>query len=186
MGGRVTLMSWSSSTPVPVRVRDIGNLDQADLAGAPQTQPEGCEEAYDDQLRAALDAAEMLCGGLHPDASVKVSLSGHANPNHEPHDGWADEAISVAVYVQPVVTESAVTVDESGNVVVDDDGADDDTQTEAPSDDPLDGNVDSVVAYADGLDDRDELTDLLARERAGKDRSGVTGPLEARLTALDD
>lgn len=53
-----------------------------------------------DQFEAARDAAYAIMasgatGG--PDKKFVVTMSGHANPGHEPRPGWATDTITVAV-----------------------------------------------------------------------------------------
>lgn len=84
-------MSWSATGSV--------NKDEIDtITVSPQTQPEGCEDAFNDQRSAAFEAAKILAKAVGGDSDrMTISMSGHANPNHEPATGWADEMITVSV-----------------------------------------------------------------------------------------
>lgn len=45
-------------------------------------------------------AAEIIDSGVLGDPDkyrFNVSLVGHANPNHEPRDGWANDSISISI-----------------------------------------------------------------------------------------
>lgn len=54
----------------------------------------------DEAVTAAKKAAKTLIdsGVVGTDTPVRVSLSGHANPDHEPADGWANDFVTVSVY----------------------------------------------------------------------------------------
>lgn len=88
-------MSWGAST-------DGKGIEKGaifGLTGSPQGAPSGIDQYYYDHLQAAQDAAYTLArviGG--EDDLVSVSLSGHANINHQPDPAWADEFITVSVY----------------------------------------------------------------------------------------
>lgn len=92
-------MSWSASFPGPVR-KDF--LDE-DLAVERATSTPGVAEMADDvveQFAAARAAVKELVGsGAFGDGSKEfsVQLSGHANPGHEPLEGWSNDCVSVHV-----------------------------------------------------------------------------------------
>jgi hypothetical protein len=55
-----------------------------------------------DQLEAAKVAAGVLAQAVgRPDDDIRVTVSGHANPEHGPRDGWASEMITVSVSARP-------------------------------------------------------------------------------------
>jgi hypothetical protein len=55
-----------------------------------------------DQFEAAVDAARALAKAVgRPEDEVYVTLSGHANPEHGPRPGWADEMITVSISARP-------------------------------------------------------------------------------------
>jgi hypothetical protein len=59
-------------------------------------------DAMDDHAKALAKALPELVAVVGPDdALVRVSVSGHANPGHEPVEGWADDAIHVDVVFVP-------------------------------------------------------------------------------------
>ena len=85
-------MSWSASTPVPVSADDLrAALESADVSGD--------REAAADQISAAIDAAVAIAqsGAIGSEKTFRASISGHANPDHEPADGFTNDQISVSV-----------------------------------------------------------------------------------------
>jgi hypothetical protein len=58
------------------------------------------------QVEEQLDAARVVAltlmesGTVGKDKTFRVALSGHANPDHEPASGWANDCITVNVYQQ--------------------------------------------------------------------------------------
>lgn len=55
-------------------------------------QIEVCENAVDAIITS-------MCVG-RTDKKISVSLSGHANPNHEPTPGWANDMVSISIVQQ--------------------------------------------------------------------------------------
>jgi hypothetical protein len=54
--------------------------------------------AMDEQFEAALSAAHgILASGAVGTAACSVTMSGHANPNHEKRPGWSNDAIVVSI-----------------------------------------------------------------------------------------
>ena len=45
-------------------------------------------------------AVAIIESGCLGDGPFFVSLVGHANPGHEPRDGWADDAVSISISAQ--------------------------------------------------------------------------------------
>ncbi len=98
-------MSWQLS------IADVDKSEISDLSPDPQTAPEGCEQAAAEQIDAVLEALENLAGVVgRPGDKLIVSLSGHANPDHGPCEGWADERISITITAHP----APPAVDEDG------------------------------------------------------------------------
>lgn len=66
-----------------------------------QTDPQGSGGAYEDQLKAAIAAAELIAKQVGAaGALVNVSLGGHANPGHKSNfEDWSDETVHVSVSV---------------------------------------------------------------------------------------
>lgn len=62
----------------------------------PQTEP---SVEVEDQIKAARAAAMSLLdsGCVGAGEFFSVSISGHANPDHKPADGWANDSVSVNV-----------------------------------------------------------------------------------------
>jgi len=58
--------------------------------------------AMNEQFDAALAAASSGMTRVVGKGKVNVTLSGHANPRHEPREGWANDYVSV--HVSSVVT----------------------------------------------------------------------------------
>jgi hypothetical protein len=58
-------------------------------------------EHVDEAAAAAKQAAlDLIASGVvgDGDAPIRVSLSGHANPDHEPAEGWANDFVSINIY----------------------------------------------------------------------------------------
>lgn len=90
-------MSWNARSEGPIDRDQI-----ADIVLTPQPSPDGVGPFSFDQQAAAVEAAALLaraCG--RPGDQVYVSLSGHANLDHAPAAGWADELITVTVSAAP-------------------------------------------------------------------------------------
>jgi hypothetical protein len=84
-------MSWSEHFP---------NHD-ANEEFSPSTHTES-NPWHLEQFQAARWAADdLIDSGVVGDADkflFSVSLSGHGNENHEPAEGWANDAITVSIY----------------------------------------------------------------------------------------
>lgn len=50
---------------------------------------------------AAKAAASLLNSGALGDGPWTLTLSGHANPDHKPAPGWANDAVTIAAYQAP-------------------------------------------------------------------------------------
>jgi len=100
-------MSWSASTPDAI-AKD-SDFD-AGIAGTVQQHPDGVTAAYNEQLAAAIEAAKTLAAAVgRPDDHVHLHLSGHANPEHAPYEGWSDETITITVSMRPAPRQAAKT-----------------------------------------------------------------------------
>lgn len=88
-------MSWSARTKEPFNP-NVG--PELDLDVTPQPAPEGAP--WEEQFRSALVALLALSEAVGTDDDYfTVSISGHANPNHEQAEGWGDEFVSVTLSV---------------------------------------------------------------------------------------
>ncbi len=99
-------MSWSISTEIKKdattkSISDVvGILNSLDKTNIGNQQ---CVKERDEQVEIAINAAAHLIvnTGLAQNAEViGVSLSGHANLNHEPVKDWANESITVSGYAK--------------------------------------------------------------------------------------
>ena len=87
-------MSWSVS----------GQTDQqgvADFMSAKREEALQQNSECGDQFDAVTEAViTLINSGSVGDASRRFSmtLTGHANPNHEPRDGWANDAVTISLY----------------------------------------------------------------------------------------
>ncbi len=97
-------MSWSMSTTLKREgnTADLANevnklraLDRSMIGNS------NCVKERDEQIEAAITSAFQLfaCPIFDNAAEITVSLSGHANPDHQKASGWADETINVQVWV---------------------------------------------------------------------------------------
>ena len=87
-------MSWS----IQVRGTAANIRQRVQLAEVPYVDETVGPETNDQLLEAKRSADLILTGasvGSYP--CFSVSMSGHANPNHEPKDGFADDFVSVSV-----------------------------------------------------------------------------------------
>lgn len=96
-------MSWSRT----IDVESAEDLRKVELA-MPHDQHAGPEAS--EQLSNALEAAGaiIVSGAVGQEGPWRVVLSGHANPDHMPAGGWAEEMISVMVHhLVPVLAKVA-------------------------------------------------------------------------------
>lgn len=49
------------------------------------------------QIQGAISAAVAAVPVVAPDQSVTVTINGHANPNHAPDPGWANDFVQISV-----------------------------------------------------------------------------------------
>jgi len=99
-------MSWSARTTEPVAPIEL-EFALGDAAKDVQA-PEGHEQAFEDQIRAAIDAAAVIANsGAVGDRPVTASINGHGNPGHEPCGSWVNDTVTVTVSQAPVPKETA-------------------------------------------------------------------------------
>lgn len=86
-------MSWSASTIVQ---RGENAYDAFENVGPTGQEGEHVDEAFEAALEAAHD---LLASGSFGSESREytVSLSGHANPDHAPVSGWANDCVTVSI-----------------------------------------------------------------------------------------
>lgn len=115
-------MSWAGITAT-ASVDEVGaKLDEA-ISAYNATDPGVIE-----QITAAASAVKtIVASGAVGNGSVTVSISGHANPDHKPTAGWANDTISVSVYcadtlaaepetpAEPVVTDAPAEPEQTGD-----------------------------------------------------------------------
>lgn len=93
-------MSWSAhvSDLPPADVEDK-LTDEIDRYFA-QYEPESHASLTESKAAAAAAiraAVDILDAGVVGTRNVNVSISGHANPNHEPAEGWSNDGITVTI-----------------------------------------------------------------------------------------
>jgi hypothetical protein len=93
-------VSWSASFPEGVR----GDALDEDLDPAKANTSPPDFDKWDDAPAEQLVAARSLVYDLIEKGAVgnssktfNVTLSGHANPDHEPAEGWANDMVSISV-----------------------------------------------------------------------------------------
>lgn len=87
-------MSWGTCTDGAV-AKDAIEVTQPNLSDVVEAEQR-------EQLDVATQVARALARVVgRPDDHVRVSMTGHANPNHAPRDGWANEMITVTVSAHP-------------------------------------------------------------------------------------
>jgi hypothetical protein len=82
-------MSWSVSGTVEDLV--------ITLPLGPAYQTEEVADAYNAAYQAIWNVVYSGAVG-DPSGKYKVNVSGHANPDHVPTEGWADDFISINIY----------------------------------------------------------------------------------------
>lgn len=92
-------MSYSFSTAAP---RDgIADALRAEGEKAITVAPPEHTDAVCDHVDAAIAAVGSLLEVIGPaDRPLRVSISGHANTDHEASSSWADETLSISISVQ--------------------------------------------------------------------------------------
>lgn len=97
-------------------------------------------------------------------------------------DAVADEAEATPLSNSPHVGKPKTNAQGAGQTTAMVNGADGAPRTDTDS--RLDGNVTEVTAIINKITDKAELEALRDAEKAGKDRSGALGAIEARVQAL--
>lgn len=103
-------MSWSMSTVLKHEHTDVGlqkNLDALNAIDRTNVGNQHCVKERDEQIDTAIHAVHQIIveGGFSNAAEITVSMSGHANPNHETANGWSNESINISVYVKSYKTD---------------------------------------------------------------------------------
>ena len=82
-------MSWSVSGTLPDGTME--NLKVSALAQNPE-----CGDQFD---AAAEAVSALIAGGTvgGPEVRFHVVMSGHANPDHAPRSGWANDMINISI-----------------------------------------------------------------------------------------
>lgn len=95
-------MSWSvSGIEAPAAAPDIEAAIDAAIANA-GNQVEGSA----DQIEAARAAAVRISAAVtRPGDAVRISMSGHSNPDRAPRPGWSDQMVTVTVVQIPAKAE---------------------------------------------------------------------------------
>lgn len=86
-------MSWS------IRYESKADLNN-DARGVGSAKDEDLNEAAKEQVEMAIESAvSIIASGAvgNDEKDFTVSISGHANENHEPASGWANDTITVSV-----------------------------------------------------------------------------------------
>ena len=89
-------MSWTASLPEALPGQTI-------VADRFSTSPPDLEGEPKEQFDLAVEVARTIIasGAVGQGKSFRVNLSGHANPGHEPQEGWATDAMTVSVFQAP-------------------------------------------------------------------------------------
>ena len=95
-------MSWSVyGIEAPLEAAAIGEAIDEAIAKA-GSQVEGSA----DQIHAARAAAVALADAVaRPGDVVRITMSGHSNPDRAPRPGWADQTVTVTVVQVPAKAE---------------------------------------------------------------------------------
>lgn len=92
-------MSWSTSVPATPYAEFAAAVDAAVIVGvAPSPW-------IDEQLAAAKAAVKAIVASSavgDSTCSYSATMSGHANAEHEPTEGWANDCLTVIVQQAPV------------------------------------------------------------------------------------
>src|SRR5512142_3484513 len=97
-------MSWSGRISIPkgTAYREA-EKQVVDLAVAGQPASDAAEEAIQTAKMMVINVlASGAVTGSHVDEplrhGISVSISGHANPGHDPAPGWSNDSMTVSVY----------------------------------------------------------------------------------------
>ena len=87
-------MSWSvNGVLLPGASLDSGGWKERALAQNPE-----CGDQFD--AVAAAVKSVLDSGTVGNEKQFAISMSGHSNPNHEPRDGWANDAVTIQISQQ--------------------------------------------------------------------------------------
>jgi hypothetical protein len=94
-------MSWGSIIATSVAVDEAAEKLAAAVT-AYQTQLEAADYDLDAAAKEQIEAASaavnaVIASGAVGTGLVNVSLNGHANPEHKPVKGWANDSITITV-----------------------------------------------------------------------------------------
>lgn len=89
-------MSYSASFTVGAEGDEKSIAEQLD-GMSPQTSPAGVEGAFGEHLTVLRDTLDELAAVVGRQSKWRVTVSGHANPDHAPVEGWGDEFISLRI-----------------------------------------------------------------------------------------
>lgn len=88
-------MSWTTNTPAP-----IGKEGTLEIPTPPFDQRAAGEAEM--QFSYAVDAAKLLAAAIgRPEDEILVGISGHANPDHAPAEGYSHEFVTLTVSAKP-------------------------------------------------------------------------------------
>jgi hypothetical protein len=92
------LMSWNVNL-TDIDPTEIGKLahDAYEEFKARYSDDADAIAAMDEQFDAVLAAASSGLTHVVGDGNVNVTLSGHANPGHQPRQGWANDLVTVSI-----------------------------------------------------------------------------------------
>lgn len=89
-------MSWYANALSVPREPEVA---ERQIRAVQPTGTEGAADEVAEQYEVAVAAALAIIasGSVGTTASLRVALSGHANPGHGKREGWANDTITVTV-----------------------------------------------------------------------------------------
>jgi len=93
-------MSWSFSVIATKESADAALNTAAESEIDNIMRSDSGAEMLAQAEQATYAAVRLIKSGCLGDGPFRISLSGHANPGHQPRDGWADDAISISIAAQ--------------------------------------------------------------------------------------
>lgn len=99
-------MSWSISTELKNEPDDMftdNKLQRLKALDRSNIGNQHCEKERDEQIDAAMQAVAslLIAGGFIQNADVlSISMSGHANKDHNKDDSWSNEFVNINVSVK--------------------------------------------------------------------------------------
>jgi hypothetical protein len=99
------IMSWSIEKTITNEegFADVGkNLEELETIERPSPSADLVNGEQDDQIDTAIKIGSILLATevFQNAAEVKVSLSGHANPEHKEKSGWSNESVGIRIDVK--------------------------------------------------------------------------------------